>query len=53
VIKYDIPNLKIEIDEGCNFVEDMLEQLDLNSQSHFIDFDGLSTFGAGFTREAL
>jgi len=47
-----MPNLKIEMNEGYNFVEDMLEQLGPNAQSHSIDLDGLSSFGAGFTREA-
>lgn len=52
LVKYDMPNRKIEMNEDYNFVEDMLEQLGPNAQSHSIDLDDLSAFGAGFTREA-
>ena len=52
VIKYDIPNLKIEMNDEYNFMEDMLEQLGPSAHSHHIDLDGLGAFGAAFTREA-
>jgi hypothetical protein len=42
VIKYDIPNLKIEMNDEYNFMEDMLEQLGPSAHSHHIDLDGLA-----------
>lgn len=52
VINYDIPNLKLELNDSYNFMKDMNEQLGPASQTHTIDFDGLGSFGSAFTHSA-
>jgi hypothetical protein len=47
-----MPNLKLSLKDGYNFVEELKDQLGPNYQSHSINLDGLGAFGAGFTREA-
>lgn len=53
VISYDIPNLKLSVNENYDFMADIDSQLPANmSKTLSINFDSLSAFGARFTQDA-
>ena len=52
VINYDIPNLKLEMNDNYNFMEDMNKQLGPSAQKSSIDFSSLGDFGSAFTYSA-
>lgn len=50
VIKYDIENLKIEMNKKYDFQKDLRQQIKQKDKP--LNFENLGTFGAAFTREA-
>jgi len=52
VIKYDIANLKLDLNTSYNFLRDIEKQIGKSGKGLHIDFNLLSTFGVGFTKDA-
>jgi hypothetical protein len=52
VIRYDIANLKLDMNSNYNFLKDIEKQIGSSGKGLHIDFHNLSTFGVGFTKDA-